>query len=264
MSCDKDCIQPLVFPRKIGNRAGLPTIDYRIGRYADVRAYLFDQLNRQPALAAWTHRGVDDPGIALLEGSAIVADILTYYQSLYANEAYLGTAQWPESIADLVRLGGYRLAPGVAGEATFALTIKGSAPVSVPLAFGFKAQIEGQALPVEFETRAALLAYPQLSSFYLYRPRMTPAIATGVDTFRLAANDPEVKTGDRLLLGVPLSGAANPTRLNATEVVTVASTWEAFGERYIKLQVPAGQANPSPPTGRAVVGDCAIGRLPTR
>ena len=141
MSCKHDCPKPPLFPKLIFNRPALKKIQYRIGNYADVRAHLFDQLNKQPELSAWTHRGIDDPGIALFEADAVVIDILTFYQTHYANETYLRTAQWPQSITDLVRLTGYRLSPGVAGEATFALTIKGKLPVTVPM--GPFAGIEG-------------------------------------------------------------------------------------------------------------------------
>ena len=48
---------------------------------------------RRRELAHWTHREPDDPGIALLEVGAVLGDILTFYQELYANEAYLRTAQ---------------------------------------------------------------------------------------------------------------------------------------------------------------------------
>ena len=48
-------------------------------------------------LASWTHRTADDPGIALLEGAAILGDILTFYQQHYANEAFLRTAAWRTS-----------------------------------------------------------------------------------------------------------------------------------------------------------------------
>src|SRR5260370_30633476 len=71
------------------------------------------RLNGQTPLLNWTHREPDDPGIALIEGAAILGDILTFYQDLYANEAFLRTAQWRESVAELVRLLGYRLAPGL-------------------------------------------------------------------------------------------------------------------------------------------------------
>ena len=50
--------------------------------------------------SAWTHRDADDPGIALMEGAAILGDILTFYQEHYANEAYLRTAAWRERLSD--------------------------------------------------------------------------------------------------------------------------------------------------------------------
>ena len=110
-----DCVRLPVFPRCPENRPGLARLTRRIGAYPEIREALFAGLNRHTALGGWTHRKPDDPGIALLEGAAILGDILTFYQDLYANEAYLRTAQWRESVADLVRLLGYRLAPGVGG-----------------------------------------------------------------------------------------------------------------------------------------------------
>lgn len=238
MSCKHDCPPPPLFPKPIFNRPALRHIDYRIGNYADVRAHLLDQLNRQPALAALTHRGADDPAIALLEGDAIVADILTFYQTLYANETYLRTAQWPQSITDLVRLTGYRLAPGVGGETTFALTIKGNRSVTVPADFGLKAQLEGMDKPVDFETRAALEAVPALGLFTLYRPRHTPPIADGSSVLRVSSLDVVLKVDDRLLLGEPVGAAANPSRLINTQVVGIAEVWDSFGQRYVRLKTP--------------------------
>jgi hypothetical protein len=238
MSCKHDCPKPPLFPKLIFNRPALKKIDYRIGNYADVRAHLFDQLNKQTALSAWTHRGTDDPGIALLEADAVVADILTFYQTHYANETYLRTAQWPQSISDLVRLTGYRLAPGVAGEATFALTIKEKLPVTVPMGFGLKAQIEGIDKPVEFETREALDAIPVLSEFNLYRPRITPPIANGTDVLQVSRLDISLKADDRLLLGQAIGGISNPSRLANTQIVIIDKVWESYGYRYLKLKTP--------------------------
>ncbi len=238
MSCKHDCPTPPLFPKLVFNRPALSRIDYRIGNYADVRGHLLDQLNKQPVLSNWTHRGADDPGIALLEGDAIVADILTFYQTLYANETYLRTAQWPQSITDLVRLTGYRLAPGVAGEAVFALTVKGKLPITVPMGFGLKAQLEGIDKPVEFETRAAIDAIPALSLFNLYRPRTTPPIHNGCTELRLSSLAVEVKADDRLLLGEAVGGTSHPSRLSNTQIVVVDETWDAFGYRYIRLKTP--------------------------
>lgn len=175
MSCEHDCPAPPVFPKTVFNRAGLDRIDYRIGTYAELRAHMLDAIDKSPALQTWTHRGIDDPAIALVESASIVADILTFYQSLYANEAYLATAQWRESIVDLARLLGYRLAPGLGGEGTFGIGIKAtSKAVTVPQGFGLKAQIEGGDKPAEFETSESITAYAHLSRFRLYRPRSAP------------------------------------------------------------------------------------------
>ncbi|KFN42972.1 hypothetical protein [Arenimonas oryziterrae] len=255
MSCKHDCAKPPLFPKTIFNRPGLPRIDYRIGNYAEVRASMFDALNQQPVLSAFTHRHVDDPAIALLEADAIVVDILSFYQSLYANEAYLRTARWPQSITDLVRLGGYRLTPGLAGEATFALTIKGTLPVTVPAGFGLKVAIEGIAKPVEFETRAALLAHPALSAFSLYRPRMMPSIAAGTRVLRLSGDVSDLKAEDRLLIGEASPGGAHPTQLLTSEIVTIEDTWVAFGKRHVRLTAGLTRATPASALRAYKIGD---------
>ena len=119
--CLHFCKDGLIFPKRPANRPALDRIDYRIGAYAEFRAAMLSWLNIQPVLLGWTHRESDDPGIALIEGAAILGDILTFYQDLYANEAYLRTAQWRESVAELVRLLGYRLSPGLGGRGTIRL-----------------------------------------------------------------------------------------------------------------------------------------------
>lgn len=169
--CRHDCPGPSAFPKRPQNRPGLSRIAYRIGTYGDFRAALLRALNQDPVLENWTYREADDPGLALLEGTAILGDILTYYQELYANEAYLRTAQWRESVADLVRLLGYRPAPGVGGKAAFALEVKGTKLVTVPQGFPIKAPIEGGDRPADFQTVAESVVYSHLLKFSLYRPR---------------------------------------------------------------------------------------------
>jgi len=236
MSCDHDCARPPVFPRLIFNRPGLPAIDYRIGAYAEIRGHLLARLNASLPLSAWTHRGADDPGIALLEASSIVDDILTFYQQLYANEAYLRTASWKESVADLVRLTGYRLAPGVAGLASFALTAKGERAVTVPKATRIKVQLENDPKPAEFETAAEATAVPGLSEFQLYRPGYAPAIGNGqtvfaIDSDALAAQGVELRKGDRLML------VANPSvTASARQVAVVADVAERFGRTEVTIE----------------------------
>jgi hypothetical protein len=58
-----------MFPARIYNRPGLDEISYRIGAYTEMRAHIFDEINKATALQAWTHRGTDDPGIAMVESA---------------------------------------------------------------------------------------------------------------------------------------------------------------------------------------------------
>jgi hypothetical protein len=159
--CDNRCVEPLDFPRAIHNRPGLARIDYRIGTYSDFRKALIRSLDTDPVLSRWTHREPDDPGIALLEGAAVIGDILTLYQEVYANEAYLRTALWRESVSELVRLLGYRMSPGVGGRATFAFEIRGADPVDIPAGFPVKAELAALDRPADFEVVTALSAYPE-------------------------------------------------------------------------------------------------------
>ena len=53
-----------------------------------------------------------DLGLQFLEWWAYLADVLTFYNERIANETYLRTAQFPESIAGLVALLGYAPRPG--------------------------------------------------------------------------------------------------------------------------------------------------------
>ncbi|MCU0541831.1 MAG: hypothetical protein MUE44_06520 [Oscillatoriaceae cyanobacterium Prado104] len=222
--CRNDCIEPLLFPKQVKNRPGLDRISYRIGTYSDFREFMLRMLDREPVLAAWTHRESDDSGIALLESAAILGDILTFYQELYANEAYLRTAQWRESVADLVRLLGYHLSPGIGGKATFAFGVKGTNPVVIPAGFSVKAQLAALEKPVDFETVSEFVAEPALSQFWLYRPFIYPNIKTGVRSFAIATSLLEkqqlkLNKGDRLML------VADPTNpQTARQIAVIAET----------------------------------------
>jgi hypothetical protein len=218
--CRNDCVEPFEFPRGIYNRPGLPHIDYRIGTYSDFYGAILRSLNSDNTLRSWTHREPDDPGIALLEGAAILGDILTFYQELYANEAYLRTARWRESVADLVRLLGYRLSPGVGGRATFAFEVRGDKPVVIPARFAVQAQVEGLEQPAEFETVQEAVADPSLGEFHLYHPTHMPNFPEKVAAFSIATPEleqagVELDEGDRLML---LDKDSGPTT-NAHSVI---------------------------------------------
>lgn len=237
--CRNDCVDPLRFPRVVFNRPGLSRIKYRLGSYADIREALLRNLDQTPGLSQWTHRGADDPGIALLEGASILGDILTFYQELYANEAYLRTAQWRDSIADLVRLLGYRLSPGLGGHATFAFEITGDKSVTIPAGFPIKAEVAGLEKPADFETTEPAIAYPWLSRFNVFRPLVQPLVTAAISEFYIqnpdqVASPVALKEGDRLLVGSAVK--ASPGRINNTEIVIVDSTRVLHGTTLIKIK----------------------------
>ena len=235
-NCDNDCVEPFEFPKKIYNRAGLSHIDYRIGTYANFLEAMFRELNKNELLENWTHREPDDPGIALLEGVAVLGDILTFYQELYANEAYLRTAQWRESIADLVRLLGYQLSPGVGGKVTFAFQVKGDKPIVVPPGFPLKSQLDGIEQSVDFETTTESVAYPALSQFNLYRPYNLPDIKNDTNSFSietsiLKENKIELNKKDRLLLaGEPKNS------IPSHQIVVIKEIKEQFDRTEIQIE----------------------------
>ena len=250
----EDCIRLPTFPLCPENRPGLSQIAYRIGSYAQIREAMLHRLNREPVLSGWTHRDSDDPGIALLEGAAILGDILTFYQELYANEAYLRTAKWRESIADLVRLSGYRLAPGIGGRGTFAFEVRGDAPVVVPPGFAISAQVTGLEDEAEFQTIAELKAYPWLSRFNLYRPSASPVMTATTEELMLTGPDatdpPAIEAGDRILLG-PMDSSGS---LAGAEIVVVDEVRQRHGETLYRLKTPLQRSVPALTLGGFKIG----------
>jgi hypothetical protein len=236
LDCQNDCQPTPDFPRRIDNRPGLNRIGYRIGSYAELYEAILRCINQEPALAGWTHRQPDDPAIALLEGAAIVGDVLTFYQEQYANELYLRTARWRESVADLVRLLGYRLAPGLGGRATFAFAFRGSNPVTIPKGFPIKVQLTGVEGTVDFETSQEAQAHPALGQFHLYAPSYSPPFAAAttvlaIRTADLAAAGVTLQPKDRLML---LDAGHEPT--NNAQVVVVKAVAPRFDYTEITIE----------------------------
>ncbi len=243
------------FPVRPNNRPSLSHVRYRLGAYPDIRDAMLRELNGSADLERWTHRAADDPGIALLESAAIVADILTFYQEHYVNEAFLRTAQWRESVQELVRLTGYRFAPGVGGRASFAVEVKGTAAVTVPEDFPIKADLADVSDPVDFRTADELTAYPQLGKFHLYRRRYPYAAlysgATVLEIFAVGGSeDPaqvnalDLKKGDKLML-VPatptwITSGTTITDQAPPQVVKVSKVTPVLGRLLVEIE---GQIN---------------------
>lgn len=242
----------MTFPKDVDNRPALRTVDTRIGDYNSVREHVLRALDTTDGLAGFTYRGLDDPAIALLDSAALVAEVLLFYTNLYANETFLRTAKWRESVADLVRLYGYRLSPGISGRGTFAFEVTGAAPVTVPASTALRASVVGAPGPATFETEIELSAHRALNRFRLYRPWEVPRVGSEGDTgvYR-AAPGIQLAKGERLLLLDPSAlGAAsgwNEVQLDASasmlaivEEVLESGADDAFGAETL-IRVAGGK-----------------------
>jgi len=238
---DNVCLDTFIFPKSISNLPNLSKINYRIGRYSDFRKALFKKLDKDDNFKRWTYRSSDDPGIAILEGVSIIGDILTFYQELYANEKFLRTAKWKESISSLIKLVGYRLSPGIASHATFAVQVKGgnnNKSVMVPKGTQFDLQLEKVPTPVIFETFENTKVYPQLGKFKLFVPQTLPPkkIQMTSNTEFYISEKYSLKKGDRLMIGFAANKAynpKNPDRLVTTQIVTVDEIRTLHGRQQI-------------------------------
>jgi hypothetical protein len=203
----------------VDNRAGLDAIAYRIGTYSDFRASLHAGLSSAPSgpLSALRTRDDDDFTIALLDGAACAADVLTFYQERIANESYLRTARERLSLQEMGRLIGYRLRPGVAAETWLAFTLEtppapppGLKPEPGMFVTGVPTQVTLDAglgvrsvpgpgeLPQVFETVEAVVARPEWNAMQPWMSEAARPAAGAVSTF-LAGVNTNLRPGDALL-----------------------------------------------------------------
>ena len=174
-------------PQGETNPPGLSAIAYRTGTWATFKDSMLARLSSSeyPALAGLKTRDDDDYSIALLDASAVVLDILTFYQERLANESYLRTATQLYSLTQLSQLIGYQPLPGVSASTYLAFTLS-AAPglpdnpntTAITIPAGTTVQsvpAQGQ-MPQYFQTSAAILAKPDWNALPVqtgvpWRPR---------------------------------------------------------------------------------------------
>jgi len=270
--------QPLT-PRLIANRPGLEALAYRLGTHAafleTMKARLSnfyldlqqDELDKggQPKttrlypLRGLTTRVASDPSIALLDGWATVADVLTFYQERIANEGYLRTASERRSILELARLVGYALRPGVAATVYLAYTLDDNIKEPVIIFPGARAQsVPGPGeLPQSFETSEVLDAR---AAWNTLKPRMSrPQTEQSIrqEQLFLSGISTNLKPGEPLLIDfgpsnelyrirkVEVDAEAKRTRIElkpwfneslTSEGISMTKSLQDIAERYSKAE----------------------------
>jgi hypothetical protein len=207
------CCEAGVHEPRISNPPGHGAIAYRIGTHASFLARMLAALPGAPyprdpgdpvrPLEALTTRSPDDPAIALLDGWATVADVLTFYQERIANEGFLRTSTELRSILELARSIGYELQPGVAAGAylTFLVETAAGAPASAVVKAGTKVRsIPGQdERPQTFETTSDITARAEWNA--MRPPSVAPQVVQRGDTsVRLVGLSTGLQPGDGILI----------------------------------------------------------------
>lgn len=213
-------------PQVVTNPPRLTLIRDRVDDFTGFRRALLRPLPGEQALGLW--RPADgDLGLQFLEWWAYIADVLTFYNERIANETYLHTAQFPESIAGLVALLGYAPAPGLAATGQVG-AIRTTTYPAEPLAIPARMQLSSTATagtPAQtFEAGAA--SFPGLSDVVatLAPDPNLDATDAGPVSVLLAGKVTGAKPGDGLLLvinGWPRNDGTDDTTWSAVTVDAV-------------------------------------------
>lgn len=137
------------------NRPRLPRIDTRIGTFASLRDLMLSELGARTELRHLSTRASSDHAVAVLELTAALADVLTFYSDRAANDAYLGTATDRRSVTRLTRLVGYRPRPGVAAMTWLEFTMEAAQSAAAPAGLPVQATADPNAptvAPPTYET----------------------------------------------------------------------------------------------------------------
>ena len=124
--------------------AGTQHAHLSLGDYTGFRHALLQALPGEAALSQvvdgrlqqiWRPTGEGDLALQLVEWTAYLGDILTFYCERGAIQAFLGTADQPESVNRLIQLLGYRPRPAIGATGTVAALLSSNKPATLPQGF---------------------------------------------------------------------------------------------------------------------------------
>jgi hypothetical protein len=220
-------------PATVLNRPGLAAIAYRAGTHSQFKKSMLAALSdvERPALQNLKTRDDDDFSIALLDATAAVADVLTFYQERIANESYLRTATERRSLLELARLIGYELRPGVAASTFLAFTMDDTpgAPLETTVDVGTKVQsVPGpDEQPQTFETVEKITARVEWNAI---KPQTTQTFVPQFSDTHvfLKGTATNLKPGDAILfVGSEREGFSGSERWDFRRVTKVSSDFDA-------------------------------------
>jgi uncharacterized phage protein gp47/JayE len=261
-------------PLDVQNRPSLSVIAYRIGTYSSFRESMLTRIAAAPELAGLTTRRDDDYSITLLDLWAAVADVLTFYQERYANEAFLRTATFRDDIQRITNLIGYRLRPGVAAQTMLAFTLDAGKALTIPAGQKVQSVPNNGEQPQTFESIAPVAADARFNRLRIF-PAPSPYAPLGVGTVSALLDRLQgpallasFAAGDRIVLFT--SGSSNPQeekkiqslvakddvvtlqwtepiRVSASSAIKFNRTFQVFGHNHPVTYTEAFLPDPSAP-----------------
>jgi len=158
----------------------------------------------------------DDLAVGLFKSWAIIGDILSFYQERIANEGYLATARYSDSVLELVRTIGYRPQPGLAAGTFLSFYAiqpnRTGGPVTVPAGTLVQAIPGKDNKSIGFETEREIEVRAEWNRMGLFIETYGQTVTVGADTpfLDLDGSLPVLKAGDILL--ITLDGQKEPPR----------------------------------------------------
>ena len=221
------------------NPAGLKGLKYRVGRHASFFETMLAQLTAstdaplaphdaapgRSILSTLTARDPDDVAIAMLDGWATIAHVLTFYQERLINETYLGTAVQRSSVEYLAKQVGFEPRQGVSASVLLAFEVDDRSPtVRIPAGTPAKSTpLPGSSdQPQTFETSEDFEARSQWNKI---RPRqtrpqqLTEAALPELDRFYFLGNGLRLEKYDLLVVETTRRSPLHVLRILSAEEV---------------------------------------------
>ncbi len=242
---------PVLPPLPVANPPGRDTLRYRVGDFASFRRALLRPVDAaatglpaEAALAAWRPGATGDLAVQMVEWFAYLADILTFYNERVACQAYLRTADRPESVNRLVRLLGYRPRPGIGARAVLAALVSGNRAITLPAGFAVQSKPGPGQAPQVFELDAATTVTPPGAVAAV--PAPDPALVRTDGSVLLRGTVTAVKAGDTVLV-LPKQWSGDPSQGALAWVTAVGPEKDPAGRANtrVALQFQDGGGGPA-------------------
>jgi hypothetical protein len=239
-------------PWVVFNQPGLPAISYRWGDYTSFRYALLQALPGETTLSQvvaghlqqiWRPTADGDLALQVVEWWAYLADVLTFYCERIATQAYLGTADRPESTNRLIQLLGYRPRPALGAIGLVAALVDGPKPVILPQGLQIQSKSGPGQQPQIFELKSATT----ISS-----PDVLPATAPPPPA-PVLSGAPDAQ--GRPLANVTIAGTVGALKAG-DEILLIASGWSgtdgSWGVGLVQQVTPQLDPTGAPNTGVSV------------